>query len=64
MNLEARIIMYLLKTLTRFHWVLTMIKKIQSIDSIEANAYGASKDVIGKNEKFKSNNIIKQYKSD
>ena len=41
-----------------------MIKKIQSIDSIEAYAYGTSKDLVSKKEEIKCNNIIKQYKND
>ena len=38
--------MYLLKKLTRLHRVLTMIKKKQSIDSIEKYAYETSKDLV------------------
>ena len=41
-----------------------MIKKIQSIDSIESYAYGTSKDLVSKKEEIKCNNIIKQYKND
>ena len=36
---------------------------MRSIDSIEAYAYGASKDLMCKKEKIKCNNIIKQYKN-
>ena len=35
-------------------------KRIQSIDSIDAYAYGTSKDLIYKKEEIKCNNIIKQ----
>ena len=41
-----------------------MIKKIQSIDSIEAYTYGTSKDLVSKKEEIKCNNIKKQYKND
>ena len=37
-------------------------KRIQSTDSIEAYAYGMSKDVTYKKEEIKYNNIIKQSK--
>ena len=36
---------------------------MQSIDSIETNAYGMSQDLICKKENIKRNNIIKQYKN-
>ena len=36
---------------------------MQSIDSIEAYAHGASKDLVSKKEEIKCNNIIKQYKN-
>ena len=32
---------------------------MQSIDSIETYAYGMSKDLVGKKENIKCNNIIK-----
>ena len=35
---------------------------MQSIDSIETHAYGASEDLVSKNEEIKCNNIIKQCK--
>ena len=35
---------------------------MRSIDSIEKYEYRTSKDVIGKKEKIKRNNIIKEYK--
>ena len=38
--------MYLLKKLTRLHRVLAIIKKKQSIDSIEKYAYETSKDLV------------------
>ena len=38
-------------------------KRIQSIDSIETYAYGASKKLICKKEESKCNNIIKQHKN-
>ena len=34
-------------------------ERIQSIDSIETNAYGASKDIISDKEEIKCNNTIK-----
>ena len=37
-------------------------KRIQSIDSIETDAYGTSKDLICKKEKIKCNNITKWCK--
>ena len=37
-------------------------KIIQSIDLIETYAYGTSKDLVGKAEEIKCNNIIKLYK--
>ena len=40
-----------------------MIKKIQSIDSIERYAYGTNKDLIYKKGKIKRNSMIKQYKN-
>ena len=39
-------------------------KRIQSIDSIETYAYGASKGQVSKKEEIKCNNIIKQCKMD
>ena len=41
--------MYSLKHLARLHWELTMIKKIQQIDSIGIYTYTISKDLKGKN---------------
>ena len=38
--------MFSLKKLTRLFCVQTMIKKIQSIDSIETNVYGTRKDLV------------------
>ena len=38
-------------------------KKIQSVDLIEAYAYGTSKDLISEKEEIKCNNIKKQYKN-
>ena len=35
---------------------------MQSIDSIKANAYGTSKDLVSDNEEIKCNNIMKRYK--
>ena len=37
-------------------------ERIQSIDSIETYAYGASKDIISDKEEIKCNNTIKWYK--
>ena len=36
---------------------------MQSIDSIETYAYGMNKDLVGKKEEIKCNNIIEQYKN-
>ena len=44
--------------------VLAMMKKIQTIDSIETYAYGKSKDLVCKREEIKCSNIRKQYKND
>ena len=38
-------------------------KRIQSIDSIETYAYGASKDLVREKEEIKCNNTIKLYKT-
>ena len=40
-----------------------MIKKIQSIDSIETYAYEMSKDLVCKKEEIKCKNVTKQYKN-
>ena len=61
--LVSRNIKYLLKKLTRLHYVLTD-KRIQSIYSIETYAYGTSKDLVCKKEEIKCNNIIKQDEND
>ena len=37
-------------------------KRMQSIDSIEAYAYGTIKDLISEKEEINSSNIIKQHK--
>ena len=37
-------------------------KRMQSIDSIETNAYGMSKDLVSEKEEITCNNIIKRYK--
>ena len=55
--------MFLLKKLIRLFQVQMMIKKLQSIDSIETYAYGMNKDLVSKTEEIKCNNIIKQYKN-
>ena len=39
-------------------------KTMQSIDSIEAYAYGTSKDLVSEKEENKCDNIIKRYKND
>ena len=36
---------------------------MQSIDMIEADAYGTSKTLVSKNEEIKCNNTIKQHKN-
>ena len=40
-----------------------IIKRMQSIDSIETYAHGMSKDLICKKEQIKCISIIKQYKN-
>ena len=35
---------------------------MQSIDSIETNTYGTSKDLVSEKEEITCNNIIKRYK--
>ena len=37
-------------------------KTVKSIDSVETQAYGTSKDLVYEREKIKRNNIMKQYK--
>ena len=37
---------------------------MQSIDSIEAYAYGTSNDLVSEKEEVKYNNIVKRYKND
>ena len=36
---------------------------MQSVDSIEAFAYGMNKDLVCQKKEIKCNNIIKQYKN-
>ena len=38
-------------------------KRMQSIDSIETNAYGTNKDLVSQKEMIKCNDIIKQYRN-
>ena len=38
-------------------------KRIQSIDSIETDTHGTSKDIVCKKEEINYSNIIKQYKN-
>ena len=40
-----------------------MMKRMQSIPSIETYAYGTSKYLVNEKENIKCNNIIKRYKS-
>ena len=35
---------------------------MQSIDLVETNAYGTTKDLISEKEESKCNNIVKRYK--
>ena len=42
--------------------VLTMIKKIQPIDSIKPNAHGTDIDLVFKKEQIKCNHIKRLYK--
>ena len=37
---------------------------MQSTDTIETDAYGTRKDLVGETEEIKCNNIIKHYKND
>ena len=37
-------------------------KRIQSIDSVETNAFGTSKDIVCQKEEIKCNNIIRKYR--
>ena len=39
-----------------------MIKKMQSIDSVETYVYGTSKDLVSEKEEIKCNNITEWYK--
>ena len=39
-------------------------ERMQSIDSIETNANGTSKDLVKEKEDIKCNNIRKHYKND
>ena len=41
-----------------------MIKRVQSIDSIETYVYGTSKDLVNEKEGINYNNIIKRHKND
>ena len=41
-----------------------MIKRMQSIDSIETYAHGTSRDLVSEKEEIKCNNIIKRYNFD
>ena len=54
--------MYSLQKLTKLHWLLTMIKKIQSVDSIKTYQYGTKKEMKHKKEKNKCIDIIKHIK--
>ena len=44
------------------HWELTIIKRIQSIDSIEKNTYVTDEEIMTQKEESKCINIIKHYK--
>ena len=39
-----------------------MIRKMQSIDSVETYVYGTSKDLVSEKEEIKCNNITEWYK--
>ena len=39
-------------------------KRVKSIDSIETNPYGTSKNLVRKKEVIKCNNVIKRYKNE
>lgn len=43
--------------------MLSIMKEILSIYSIEIYAYGTGKNILCKKEEIKSNNIAKQYKN-
>ena len=38
-------------------------KRMQSVDSIETNAYETNKDLVSQKEMIKCNDIIKQYRN-
>ena len=44
--------MYLLKKLTRLHWLLMMVMMIRPMDSIETYAYGINKDLACKKKRL------------
>ena len=43
---------------------LNINERTQSIDLIETNVYGTSKDLVNEEEEIKSKNIIKQHRMD
>ena len=49
--------MFLMKKLIRLHW---LHERMESFDSIEAYAYGKSKELVSEKEEVQCNNIIKQ----
>ena len=55
--------MFLLKKLIILLLSSNSNKITQSIDLIETQAYGTSKDLVCKKEEIECNNIIKQYKN-
>ena len=61
--MEVKIIMFLLKKLTILLLSSNSNKITKSIDLIETQAYGTSKDLVCKKEEIECNNIIKQYKN-
>ena len=52
--------MYLLKKLTRLHSELMMIRKIQSIHSIQTYPCGTNEEIIQNKQEIKCINIIQQ----
>ena len=52
--------MYLLKKLTKLHSELMMIRKIQSIDSIQTYPCGTNEEIIQNKQEIKCINIIQQ----
>ena len=50
--------------INKIAWISNDDKTMQSIDLIETNAYGTSKNLVSEKEEIKCENIIKRYKND